>query len=209
LEVFGYTRNNAGDYPEARRIGEWILRDSLIEKIETAVRRASDKPGGTTLPELSGGVPELVGLETSLVESIVGEMKANGTLVERTGVLFQPGRERSEVSKTGKKILEAAADKEPEALEPKDLSVPAVQQEIRALVREGLLVQLEGGLYYRPEAYAALRDKILVGLSSGASFTIPEAKDRSGLTRKYIIPLLNRMEADKFVRRVDNQRIVL
>lgn len=209
LEVFGYARDTAGDYPEARRIGEWILRDSLVEKIETAVRRASEKPGGTTLPELSGGIPELGGLETSLLESIVDEMKAKGTLVERTGVLFRPGRERSEVSKTGKKILEAAADKEPEAFEPKDLSVPGCQQEIRALVREGLLVQLEGGLYYRPEAYDSLRDKILDGLGSGASFTIPEAKDRSGLTRKYIIPLLNRMEADKLVRRVDNQRIVL
>ena len=210
LDIFGYARSSGDDgYAGARKIGKWILRDSLVEKIKGAVRSASERPGGTTLPELSGGIPGLKGLETPLLEAVVGEMKAEGALVERKGVLFPPGRERGEVSAAGKKILEAAAGKEPEALELKDISLSGAQQEVRTLVREDLLVQLEGGLYYRPEAYSDLKNTILDGLPPGASFTIPDAKDRTGLSRKYIIPLLNRMEADKLVRRDENQRIVL
>jgi selenocysteine-specific elongation factor len=49
----------------------------------------------------------------------------------------------------------------------------------------------------------------LDGLSSGAAFSIPEAKERVGLSRKYIIPLLNRMEEDNLVRREGDQRVVV
>ena len=219
LEIFGYARRRkpvesggtaqSGYYYDAREIADWIVRDSLVRMIKDAAHTATAKPGGTTLPELSGGVPELKNLDAPLVEAIVSEMMSSGELVERRGVLFPPGKEGAETSKAGRKILETAAAKEPEAVTPKDLTIPGAQQEIRTLVREGLLIQLEGGLYYRPEAYTSLKEMIIEGLSPGSSFTIPEAKDRVGLSRKYIIPLLNRMEADKLVRRDGDQRVVL
>lgn len=217
LRVFGYARRDAprtgagrenadGD---ARMIGDYIARISLIDGIKNSVLAASDKAGGTTLPELTGGDPYLKKLEVPLIEAVVGEMEREGKVIERRGVLFPPGKEGGMVSKAGKKILASAAAKEPEAITQKDLGIPGVQQKIRTLVREGLLVPLEGGFYYRPEAYTDLKDRILDGLSSGAAFSIPEAKERVGLSRKYIIPLLNRMEEDNLVRREGDQRVVV
>ena len=42
----------------------------------------------------------------------------------------------------------------------------------------------------------------------GDTLTIAAAKSRTGLSRKYVIPLLNRMESDGLVRRSGNDRIV-
>ena len=46
------------------------------------------------------------------------------------------------------------------------------------------------------------------GLSSGSMFSIPEAKDKTGLSRKYIIPLLNKMEEKGMVKREGDSRVV-
>jgi selenocysteine-specific elongation factor len=37
--------------------------------------------------------------------------------------------------------------------------------------------------------------------------SVPEAKDATGLSRKYILPLLNRIESDGLIRRVGDFRI--
>ena len=64
-------------------------------------------------------------------------------------------------------------------------------------------------IFYHPGVYASVVEQILKGRSVGSSFSIPEAKERTGLSRKYMIPLLVRMEADGYVRRNGDVRSVL
>ena len=71
------------------------------------------------------------------------------------------------------------------------------------------MVALEGKIYYDAELYQSLIDAILSGLAEGDRFTIPEARERTELSRKYMIPLLNKMELDRWVRRDENDRIVM
>jgi selenocysteine-specific elongation factor len=40
-------------------------------------------------------------------------------------------------------------------------------------------------------------------------FSIPEANERTGLSRKFMIPLLNRMEGDGLLKRDGDARAVL
>ena len=47
------------------------------------------------------------------------------------------------------------------------------------------------------------------GLTSGDTFDIAHAKNRTGLSRKYIIPLLNHMEERKLIVREESIRRVL
>ena len=46
------------------------------------------------------------------------------------------------------------------------------------------------------------------GLEVGGILTIAQTKERSGLSRKFVIPLLNRMERDGFVKRSGDERTV-
>ena len=81
-------------------------------------------------------------------------------------------------------------------------------EQLRNLVRLGLLVALEDGIYYPREMYDSLSALVLDGYSKGGRFTIPQAKARTGLSRKYVIPLLNKMEEEGRVKRDGNERVV-
>jgi selenocysteine-specific elongation factor len=48
----------------------------------------------------------------------------------------------------------------------------------------------------------------LAGRSVGELLELSQAKEASGLSRKYLIPLLNRMEADGYLKREGDARRV-
>ncbi|MCX6376939.1 MAG: SelB C-terminal domain-containing protein, partial [Armatimonadetes bacterium] len=48
----------------------------------------------------------------------------------------------------------------------------------------------------------------LAGRTPGDRFSVPEAKERTGLSRKYTLPLLNRMEKDGLLSREQDARVV-
>jgi hypothetical protein len=50
----------------------------------------------------------------------------------------------------------------------------------------------------------SLKNKIF---DTRAKLTVPEAKDAVGLSRKYILPLLNRIERDGLIKRLGDFRI--
>ncbi len=67
---------------------------------------------------------------------------------------------------------------------------------------------LEDGIFYAKETYDLLAGELLAGRTSGDRFSVPEAKERTGLSRKYTLPLLNRMEKDGLLRREQDARVV-
>ena len=71
------------------------------------------------------------------------------------------------------------------------------------------MVPLEGGICYARPVFEELAARVLAGRAKGDRFSIPEAKERTGLSRKYMIPLLNRMEKDGLLKRDGDVRTVL
>ncbi len=80
---------------------------------------------------------------------------------------------------------------------------------MNTLVRLGRVVPLEDGIFYAKETYDLLGAAILAGRAKGDRISIPEAKERTGLSRKYTLPLLNRMEKDGLLKRDGDVRVVL
>jgi selenocysteine-specific elongation factor len=58
------------------------------------------------------------------------------------------------------------------------------------------------------ETCDAIAAEILAGRKSGDRFSVPEAKERTGLSRKFTLRLLNRMEKDDLLRREQDARVV-
>lgn len=101
--------------------------------------------------------------------------------------------------------LEAAGK---EGLEPGKTTAQQDAKVLKTLCSSGLAVPLDGGIFLSKKIYDQLIGLVLKGKKLDDSFTVPEAKDRTGLSRKYIIPLLNRMEDHGYVKRVEDVRIV-
>jgi selenocysteine-specific elongation factor len=187
--------------------GSWIVLKEKSTELIQQIRTAAEQFGGINQEELRQQIHVPADLLASLITNLINE----GKLQENKDLLFSADQVKSEakLSKNGRKILQEAQQAGKIGLELKKITIPGAQKEIRYLVRAGFLIPLEGNIYYTPETYRGLCDAILSGLEKGDHFSIPQAKEKVGLTRKYMLPLLNRMEHDGLVKRDNNERIVL
>jgi selenocysteine-specific elongation factor len=75
---------------------------------------------------------------------------------------------------------------------------------LRHLVKRGQLVQLPGGLIAAASAIGTLRDELAA--TGWERFSVPQFKDRFGLSRKWAIPLLEHLDSVGVTRRVGDER---
>ncbi len=76
---------------------------------------------------------------------------------------------------------------------------------IRFLTDTDKIEPIDGQYYYHEDIFHDALEKLKAG--TGGSFDVGEAKDLLGLSRKYIIPLLERLDELKLTVREDNKRI--
>jgi selenocysteine-specific elongation factor len=82
-----------------------------------------------------------------------------------------------------------------------------VKRDARELIKLGMLVSLDGNILFHADVYNRLKETILALFNTRPKLTVPEAKDAVGLSRKYILPLLNRIERDGLIKRLGDFRI--
>ncbi len=81
------------------------------------------------------------------------------------------------------------------------------KNDIKELLNLKLLVSLDGNIYYHKEIYDNLCKEILSFIESNEKLAISDAREITGLSRKYIIPLLNRMERDFLIKHQGDFRV--
>jgi selenocysteine-specific elongation factor len=80
---------------------------------------------------------------------------------------------------------------------------------IGELCEAEILVSLDGTLFMESSRYREYARAVAGTAKPGAVIGISEAKDSTRLSRKWIIPVLNRMERDGFLKREGELRRVL
>ena len=183
-----------------------ILEGPLLEESDRLIRMAS-RPGGVTRAEF---------LQAELFPPEIGEY-----LIERALTTYQITRKDQVylsadqlagdygLSKLGEKIMKMLEENREKGLQLKEISDAGARKELRNLVRIEKVVPLEGDIYFSRERFDELAEAVLRGRKQGEEFSIPEAKERTGLSRRYMIPLLNKMEERGRVRRNGDARVVL
>ncbi|MCL1061653.1 selenocysteine-specific translation elongation factor [Shewanella benthica] len=84
-----------------------------------------------------------------------------------------------------------------------------IKKRLKNLARLKYVTQLEDNIYYDLSLYSRLVEDILTGHNKNDRISMSDIKQRSKLSRKYAIPLANKMERDGWVKRDANDRIVL
>jgi len=187
------------------RIESWIVAREIRDRLGRQIREMAAAPGGLRLDELAGKLrAEVEALPRLVADKLVQE----GALSLRGGILFPSGQQAPQVSPMGRQLLRDLQAGGFRGLELSKLKIAGVRKELRNLVRVDLAVALEGDIYYDRQVYLDLVRRCLSGLEVGGILTIAQTKERSGLSRKFVIPLLNRMERDGFVKRSGDERTV-
>ena len=79
---------------------------------------------------------------------------------------------------------------------------------LAALIEQGQLVKLGDGILFLRETYDEALATVVQYLREHGKITAAEARDLLGATRKYILPLLEHMDALKITRRIGDERIL-
>ncbi|RPI94324.1 MAG: hypothetical protein EHM32_06940, partial [Spirochaetales bacterium] len=83
----------------------------------------------------------------------------------------------------------------------------AEKRNLGDLIRLGFAVSLDGNIVLHREVYDELRRKVMALFNDKDKISIAEAKDATSFSRKYIIPLLNRIEGDGLIKRIGDFRM--
>jgi selenocysteine-specific elongation factor len=93
-----------------------------------------------------------------------------------------------------------------EVVEGEDLK--HAKELLRHLVDEGVLVKVKEDLYYHHEPLNEIKTRLGAFLKENERITTPEFKGLTGLSRKYLIPLLEYFDTTLFTMRVGDERIL-
>ena len=74
------------------------------------------------------------------------------------------------------------------------------------LVEEGLIVKTKDDLYFHVDAITELKNRLVGFLKSNGEITTPRFKEMTGVSRKYVIPLIEYFDTSKVTLRVGDSR---
>jgi selenocysteine-specific elongation factor len=77
-----------------------------------------------------------------------------------------------------------------------------------ALIEQGQIVKIGDGVLFLRETYDEAIATLIQYLREHGKMTVAEARDVLGATRKYILPLLEHMDALKITRRMGDERVL-
>jgi len=76
------------------------------------------------------------------------------------------------------------------------------------LIQEGEIVKLSDGILLESKNYDIMKNKLIDFLIINGSISIAQVRELLGISRKYIIPLLNKIDEEKITQRKENVRIL-
>jgi selenocysteine-specific elongation factor len=83
----------------------------------------------------------------------------------------------------------------------------AFDKTLDGLVRAGAVVRVKE-LYFDPPSFEAVKGKLVSFLAKHGEISVPEFKELTGLSRKFIIPLLEHFDLTKVTLRVGDKRVL-
>jgi selenocysteine-specific elongation factor len=84
----------------------------------------------------------------------------------------------------------------------------SVRDNLALLVRSGEVARISADLFYSAAALNGLREKLSAHLAEKGEITPPEYRELTGLSRKFLIPLLEYFDSEKLTIRVGDKRVL-
>jgi selenocysteine-specific elongation factor len=211
-----------GMFPESRKALDKLLRNLsergmiriLDEHLVTAehhdasvdtIARAITAATGLNIKELA----DEASLQPDFVRLLMPDVIRAHTVIEKDGRYFSRDAVTEDaLSERKKTILKRCLDAGSSGMELDKLDDGADKKELRELVKLGFLISLDGSIVYHRDIYEDLKQKIMSLFDTHEKIMVKDARDAAdGLSRKYLIPLMNRIETDGLIRRLGDFRI--
>lgn len=87
--------------------------------------------------------------------------------------------------------------------------IPSSEEIVRFMCQQNTLVELLEGILLEHKHYQNIKTEIINFLRSNGSISIQQVRELFGLSRKYIVPLLGKLEKEKVIRREGDIRVLV
>ncbi len=169
-----------------------------------AIKKAIKEMLGPNLKEIS----DRSGVDFEICALLIKVIQKEETLIEKEGRYFtRESVTEDTLPESKKRILEMVRKNAGEGIELDKVKDDIQKKEIGDLIKLNFLVSLDGNIIYHKQVYDEMKKSILALFDSRDKITVPEAKDSVNLSRKYIIPLLNRIENEGLIKRLGDFRM--
>jgi len=186
------------------RIDEFLLDAAFFEEARESIASAIARHVGLNIRELA----DRAGIDVELCRILLPALMEERGIIEKEGKFFTGDSITIEtLSEEKHEALRDLLARGREGIEIDRLADERLRRNIKELVKLGFCVSLDGNIILHREVYRDLSRTVMALFDTRERISVPEAKDATGLSRKYILPLLNRIESDGLVRRVGDFRI--
>ncbi len=201
---------------EGGRIIAGSVRDELLQKaLELVAGFHQQHPLKPGMPreELKQRLGR--GFDPKLFAHLLGKLTASGELVAEKDLLRLSSHQvrlAGEDAALRARIEKAYAQGGLAPPNLKDVIADAdpkqAKQIIGVLVNEGVLTRVKEGLYYHTPALEEIQRRLVEYLQAHQRMGAPQFKEITGLSRKYIIPLLEYFDSKGLTMRLGDERVL-
>jgi selenocysteine-specific elongation factor len=185
-------------------LGEWLVADATVEHVRAEATRRVREHHETD--------PHGAGLDVSVLAGQVGVTtdQLRAALIDASelsitrGVAHHRSHGAASASPEAERLVAALTAAPFAPPSPADLGAPVALT--RSLVREGVLVDLDG-VVFAAEALTRARDRVIAALRDRGHLTVAEVRDLLGSTRKYVVPIVGWLDRTGVTRRRGDDRV--
>lgn len=206
MSVNGYSFAN-GNIPDyAIKISNYFVKKDYLNSIlEKSKKLIDSKKDGISFEDIRNSF----NIDNAFTKAFIDYLIQIKMIMPFNNI-YKKYNQNVELNNSQKNLLEKLKKEGLNGLEERTIkSLPNGIKDIKVLSALKLAVYLEEGIYYHTDVYNKVKNLILKGTKSKDIITIAFVKEKTGLSRKYVIPLLNALEREKLLKRNGNDRIVI
>ena len=153
-------------------------------------------------------------LKPEIFNHLIEVLTNTKNIASEKGIIFLPSS-KPKISPEQKilisKILKIIKDNPLNPPDEKKLNSQIAESKeiIDFLIQEGEIIKLNEGILLENKNYDMMKNKLIDFLKINGFISISQVRDLLGISRKYIIPLLNKMDQEKITQRKENNRILI
>jgi selenocysteine-specific elongation factor len=176
-------------FHEAHPLRTGMGRGALRSQLRRRVRRLSDRAFDSLLAQAAQ-------------EGVVADQGASVRLAEHQ-VTFTP--QQQEAIRGLLARFEASPYVPPPASECQE---QVGEEVLAALVDQGRLIRVSEDVLFTPEAYQDMLEQVRTFIQQQGGITVAQARDLFGSSRRYLLALMEYLDAQGITRRVGDQRVL-
>ena len=206
MSVNGYTEAS-GEIPDyAIKVSNFFVRkdylNSLLERLKNLIE---NKKEGISFEDIRN----YLNINNAFTKVFIEYSVENQILMPFNNI-YKKYNEEITLNNSQKILLEKLKKEDLNGLDEKTIrTFTNGIKDIKILSSSKKAVYLDEGIYYHIDVYNRIKKLILQNTKTNDIITIASVRDKTGLSRKYVLPILNAFEREKLVRREGSERIVL